>query len=83
MSDIVCQHCCHPPTFKHRLEQQQPYLGLWQALIGKVQNVSPDVPIYKRDLDRWMIELWNEKPEAREAFALATTRYGREGMNGD
>ena len=74
---IPCEHCCGLPTFKAREAQQHPYRGLWQALCARITDLSPDVPMYQRDLDRWLVELWAEQPEAARTFALATTRYDR------
>ena len=74
-----CEHCCHEPTFKAVERQQAPYRPLWQALCARVTDLSPDMPIYQRDLNRWLAELWEEQPDAGEVFAYRTTRYGREG----
>lgn len=77
--DLVCEHCCHPPTFKHREAQQQPYRGLWQAFCAWAIDLPHDVPVYSGDIERKLIALWNEQPDAAQMFALRTTRYGREG----
>ena len=78
----TCEHCCHEPTFKAAERAQAPYRGLWQALVGYVNEMNPDMPLYRRDLDRLVAEWWEAQPEAKGAFALATTRYGREQENG-
>lgn len=74
-----CEHCCHEPTFKAVERQQAPYRGLFQAMVSRVHDMSPDMPVYKRDLDRWIAEIWDEQPDAKAAFALNTTLLGREG----
>jgi hypothetical protein len=72
-----CSTCGISPGYKERLLQQQPYLGLWQALCSRVSNWSPDLPLYKNDLERWLVELWHEQPDLKEAFSQNTTRYDR------
>lgn len=79
MTALPCEHCAQMPTYKHVEAQEQPYRGLWQAIVAHVAGMSPDMPIYQRDLDRIIVALWDEQPDAKAAFALRTTRYGREG----
>lgn len=79
VADVPCEHCGHAASYHVREALQAPYRGLWQALCARVTDTSYDMPIYKRDLDRWIVEIWNEQPEAKAAFALNTTLLGREG----
>lgn len=76
---IPCSHCGHAPHYKEREAQQWPYLPSYQAFIARIADMSPDVPIYQRDLNRWAAEIANETPAAVEARAVNTTTYGREG----
>ena len=73
-----CEQCAHEPSYKAVERQQQPYRGLWGAIITRIGDMSPDLPVYQRDLNRWAAEIWDEQPDAKAAFALNTTRYGRE-----
>jgi|GEM_PF-4173448 len=74
-----CEHCHHEPSYKAVERQQQPYRGLWQDIVARVADMSPDAPVYKRDLDRWLVETWEAQPDAKKAYAVNTTLYGREG----
>lgn len=75
---LPCEQCAHIPTYHHAEALQAPYRPLWQALCARVTDLSPDMPIYQRDLNRWLAELWEEQPDAAAIFALRTTRYGRD-----
>lgn len=75
---IPCSHCGTVPHYKEREAQQAPYLGMFQALVARIRDTSPDVPIYQRDLNRWLNEIASETPAAVEARAVNTTIYGRE-----
>ena len=79
---LVCQHCQHPPTFKHREQQQQPYLGMWQALVAWERDAHDrGDPIYPQQLRAEIVRIVDQQPEPADTFALNTTRYGREGID--
>jgi len=75
---LPCEQCAHIPTYHHAEALQAPYRGLFQAIVARIHDMSPDMPVYKRDLDRWIAEIWEEQPDAKAAFALNTTLLGRE-----
>ena len=75
---IPCEHCGISATYKVREALQSPYLGMTQAFIARIAAMSPDVPIYQRDLNRWAAEIADENPAAVGAVAVNTTIYGRE-----
>jgi hypothetical protein len=74
---LPCEHCMQLPTFKHVEQQQHPYRGLWQGLVARVTDMPEYLPIYRRELDTWLAELWDAQPDAAATFAVNTTRYDR------
>ena len=74
-----CEHCFHEPTFKAVERQQEPYRGMWQAIVAwSTERQQRGDPIYPADLTREIHRIADLQPEAAAAFALNTTRYGRE-----
>jgi hypothetical protein len=79
-----CPHCCHTIPYKDVERLQEPYRSSWQGIIAWARDaVDRDMPIYPRDLERELHRLIDGGAVAVEAFALATTRYGREDENGE
>lgn len=79
MMSEPCEYCCHEPTFKAVERQQQPYRGMWQAIVAWVgDRQRRGDPIYPDDLSREIHRIADLEPDAAPAVTVNTTRYGRE-----
>jgi len=73
---LPCEHCHHVPTYKHTEALQQPYRGMWQALVAWEQEINADgLPTPLRAA---LHRIADEQPDAVAAFAVNTTRTGRD-----
>lgn len=77
---MICEHCAHPPSYKAREAQWQPYFGMWQALCAwEAEQNQTGVPTPLRQV---LYRIASEQPNACKAVAVNTTRYGRENEDG-
>lgn len=80
---IPCEHCGKVASYKVREQLQAPYIGLWQSIVARAPDLSPDMAFYRRDLDRWLREAWDAQPGQRASVTFNSIRPGREGMGGE
>ena len=76
MPPIVCGECGHEFDYKAAEWAREPYRGAWQAICDWEREHNPagdPTPLRKA-----LYAIADEQPEGQDAFALRTTRYGRD-----